>query len=547
MRSGSRVRRQRRQPPARREEIADAGGLNTASPTVRALDTSRSRGPTPPEVSAKANRIRKRRQSRPRRQAPAWPARAFRAAAALTALVIFLGAAPGLAAQTATAAGHWEGAIEAPGQPLVVAVDLEESDGAWSGTIDIPAQGADDLPLAGVQVDGETVRFTIDGVPGEPTFEGTMADGEITGDFTQGSATLPFRLGRDAVEGPARPQEPQPPFPYDQEEVSYRNGELVIAGTLTLPPGDGKAPAALLISGSGALNRDLELAGHKPFLVLADHLTRLGIAVLRVDDRGVGGSTGSTPMSTSRGKANDVLHGVRFLRGHDRIDPERVGLIGISEGGLVAPLALNRTKPGTIAFAVLLAGPGVSGGDLLRQQLRRIAAANGAGPELIEEIAALQGRALDIIGADMPRTEAEAALREVVTVQLAATPETAGLSGEQLEAAVSAAVESYLTPWFRFFVNYDPRPALGGLAVPTLALFGGKDTQVDADQNQTAMEAAFAASSNQDITVRRFSDMNHLFQTAGTGSPAEYAMIEETMAPEVLKTIGDWILEHFGD
>ena len=166
---------------------------------------------------------------------------------------------------------------------------------------------------------------------------------------------------------------------------------------------------------------------------------------------------------------------------------------------------------------------------------------------MIEQQAALQERSLAIIGGEMPFDEARVALREVVTEQLAASPATAQLSGEALESTVSAAIEANLTPWFRSFIRYDPRPALGGLAVPTLALFGGKDTQVDADQNQTAMEAAFAPSSNPDITVHRFPEMNHLFQTAGTGSPAEYALIEETMAPEVLEMISDWIVERFGN
>ena len=457
-----------------------------------------------------------------------------------------------LGAQVQSASGHWKGSVEAPGQPLVVQVDLEQTDGAWSGTIDIPAQGADDLTLSDVTVDVDSgaVRFTIAGVPGGPTFRGTLADGEISGKFRQGWARLPFRLGREAVEveAPSRPQEPEPPFPYGEEDALYANGDVTIAGTLTLPPVVGRVPAALLISGSGPQNRDLEVADHKPFLVLADHLTRLGVAVLRVDDRGVGGSTGDTWQSTSRDKADDVLAGVGFLRAHDRIDPDRVGLIGISEGGLVAPLALNRVPPGTtVAFAVLLAGPSVPGDDELRQQLRRIAAANGAPAEIIARLDALQDRALRIIRGEMPPAEAEAALREVVREYLAASPETAQLSGEALESAVSTAVESILNPWFRFFIRYDPAPALRALAVPTLALFGGKDTQVDANQNQSAMEAAFAGSSNTDITVRRFPEMNHLFQTAGTGSPAEYAQIEETMAPEVLDLIGSWIAARFVD
>ena len=198
-----------------------------------------------------------------------------RAAAVAAALALSI-ATPQSGAQTHDAAGHWEGSVEVPGQPLVVQVDLAQTDGAWSGTIDIPAQGADDLPLSAVTVDGETVRFTISGVPGDPTFEGTLADGEISGEFTQGPARLPFRLGREAVEieAPPRPQEPKPPFPYDEEDTLYQNGNVTIAGTLTLPPGDGRVPAALLISGSGALNRDLELAGHKPFLVVADHLNQ---------------------------------------------------------------------------------------------------------------------------------------------------------------------------------------------------------------------------------------------------------------------------------
>ncbi len=465
----------------------------------------------------------------------------------IASLLVLLGT-PTAASQTERdVRGRWEGTILIPGQPLVVKIDLEPNEDSWSGTIDIPAQGASGLPLVDVTVNGDDLQFTIQDVPGAPTFAGAFADGVISGEFRQGPARFPFELGREPVEdaGPHRPQTPKPPFPYDVEEVSYRNGGVTIAGTLTLPPGDERAPAALLISGSGAMNRDLELLGHKTFLLLADHLTRLGIAVLRVDDRGVGGSTGSTLDSTSLDKAEDVVAGVRFLRGHSRIDPDRVGLIGISEGGLVAPLAVNRTPPGDVAFVVLLAGPGVPGADVLRAQLRRIAAANGASEEEIEQLAALQEQALELLSSDLSPDEMTERMIEVAMKQAQLAPETANLDSEDIRAAAEASVAPQTGAWFRFFVSYDPGPALGGLSVPVLAMNGELDTQVDVDQNLSAIQAALATSGNNDVTILRMPGLNHLFQTARTGSPAEYGTIEETMAPEALQTISDWILERF--
>src|SRR5436309_3642962 len=259
-------------------------------------------------------------------------------------LLLTLTLEPARAAERAAVGGHWEGEINLPqNQVLQVKVDLEEASGAWKGTIDIPAQGAKGLPLEPITVQGPKVRFVIAGVPGAPTFDGTLENGEIRGSFTQSSASLTFRLGRQAVEPIHRPQEPKPPFPYTAEEVTYKNGDVKLAGTLTIPPGDGPFPAVVLITGSGPQDRDETVMGHKPFLILSDYLSRHGLAVLRADDRGVGGSTGSTSGSTTADFAQDALAGVRFLKTHAKIDPAKIGLIGHSEGGVIAPLAASQS------------------------------------------------------------------------------------------------------------------------------------------------------------------------------------------------------------
>ena len=264
--------------------------------------------------------------------------------------------------------GHWEGRIEIPGQPLAVKIDLAADDSDWRGTIDIPAQGAEGLPLSEIRVveDGEDVRvkFSIRGVPGNPTFDGQLQEGIISGMFNQGGATFGFRLSREVVAAPVRPQEPQPPFPYHIEEVMFQNGDVNLAGTLTVPQGDGPFPAVLLISGSGLQDRDETVFGHKPFWVLADHLSRAGIAVLRVDDPGIGKSTPHPEPPTTAVFATDAEAGVAFLKGDDRIGT--VGLIGHSEGGAIAAVVASRNDD--IGFVVLMAAPGVLGAELLRKQ-----------------------------------------------------------------------------------------------------------------------------------------------------------------------------------
>lgn len=461
-------------------------------------------------------------------------------------ILLLLSLLPGLAraAGTPAAGGHWEGEISLPqNQVLQIMVDLEEASGVWKGTIDIPAQGAKDLPLEQVAVDGPKVRFVIAGIPGAPTFDGTLENGEIKGTFSQGGGSAPFRLGRQAVELVRRPQEPRPPFPYTAEEVTYKNGDVTLAGTLTIPPGNGPYPAVVLITGSGPQNRDEALLGHKPFLVLADHLTRQGIAVLRVDDRGVGGSTGSTMDSTSADFAQDALAGVRFLKAHAKIAPAKIGLLGHSEGGVIAPLAASQSPD--VAFIVLLAGTGVPAPELLLKQSELISRAAGISEESIRQEAEAMKRMFEILRSEKDPAAREAKLREAAKSTIAAAAEQDIKDAGGPEAYVEGMIKGVNTPWFIYFLDYDPRPALRKVTVPVLALNGALDLQVPVDMNLPVIEKILKESGNKDVTAKSLPGLNHLFQHAKTGSPTEYAQIDETMSPEVLAMISGWISERF--
>ncbi len=435
--------------------------------------------------------------------------------------------------------GHWEGHIEIPGQPLAVKIDLAIDDSDWNGTIDIPVQGAEDLPLSEIHVtetdEGMRVKFSIRGVPGNPTFDGQLQEEVISGIFSQGGAKFDFRLSREVVPGPVRPQEPQPPFPYHIEEVEYQNGNVSLAGTLTLPKGDGPFPAVLLISGSGLQDRDETVFGHKPFWVLADHLSRAGIAVLRVDDPGAGKSTPHPDPPTTAVFATDAEAGVAFLKHDDRIGS--VGLIGHSEGGAVAAIVASRRDD--VGFVVLMAGPGVPGAELLRKQNERILDAMGTAAERKQVLLTLFDQLSATLTSDMAEEERRRQVEEIVRKQF----EINGVpSAQQDEAQIRTVVEQGLSPWMRYFFTFDPRPTLEAIRIPVLALNGELDVQVDAEQNLTAISMSLGKGGNQDVTIHRLPKHNHLFQRAQTGLVNEYAIIEETISPEVLNLVRDWVL-----
>lgn len=435
--------------------------------------------------------------------------------------------------------GHWEGHIEIPGQSLAVKVDLATDNSDWSGTIDIPTQGAKGLTLSDILVEendeGVHVKFSIHGVPGNPTFDGKLQDGAISGKFSQGGAQFGFRLSREAVPSPARPQEPKPPFPYQIEEVTFQSGAVNLAGSLTVPQGDGPFPAVLLISGSGLQDRDETVFGHKPFWVIADHLSRAGIAVLRVDDPGIGKSTPHPKPPTTADFATDVEAGVAFLKQDNRMG--RVGLIGHSEGGLTAAIVASRSTD--VGFVVLMAGPGVPGAELLQKQNERIFDAAGIAGERKQNLLTLLDRLFTTLTSDMAEDKQRRVVEEIVRKQL----EINGVPpAQQDETQVQTLVEQTVTPWMRYFLTFNPRPALEKIRVPVLAFNGELDVQVDAEQNLTAIAAALDRGGNRDVTVHRLPKHNHLFQRARTGLMNEYAAIEETISPEVLGLIRDWIL-----
>jgi fermentation-respiration switch protein FrsA (DUF1100 family) len=298
----------------------------------------------------------------------------------------------------------------------------------------------------------------------------------------------------------------------------------------------------VLITGSGPQNRDEEILGHRPFLVLSDYLTRQGIAVLRFDDRGVGGSTGNSSEATTEDFAGDVLAGVEYLKNRTEIDPNHIGLIGHSEGGLIAPIVAVQSSD--VAFIVMMAGPGLTGEEILYLQSDLIARAGGTNNETIARNEALMRSTFSVVKEEQDNTIAREEIRKLLNNEMANMSEEEKQHLGYSEANLDAQTQALLSPWMRFFLTYDPKPTLTKVKCPVLAINGEKDLQVPPEENLRAVENALKAGGNKDYTVKEMQGLNHLFQTAQTGSPTEYAKIEETISPAALEFIGNWILEH---
>lgn len=456
-------------------------------------------------------------------------ARVFAVACALVVASSVVWAAP------QKLSGPWSGSIVIPGSPLTITVRFTETEESISGTIDIPQQSVAGLALADVSLDGERLRFKISQVPGDPLFDGSWQGDVIAGNFTQNGQAFPFELKRGEPKKKRRPQDPKPPFSYLSEEVTIKNIGATLAGTLLKPANAEKPPVVVFITGSGPQNRDEEVFDHRPFLVIADFLARRGIASLRVDDRGVGKSTGQREGMLLRDVASDAAACVEFLKARFEFGP--IGLIGHSEGATVA--ATLGAKRSDIAFVVLLAGPAVDGKTLMVEQNRAIFRAKGLPENAANEVASRAAALFDAIIGGARETDLRARVKELIIAQ------TAGTIPEHLLAAeLDKQVALVKQPAMKELLTHDSRKDLVKLNIPVLGLWAEKDVQVGAALNLREATAALRTAGNSNATLSIVPGVNHLFQTCETGDLAEYAVIEETCSPKVLKLLEDWLGRH---
>lgn len=453
-----------------------------------------------------------------------------------------LNTCPAVAEESLT--GAWYGMLEQVG--LRIVFHIEQDGNQLRATMDSPDQGASGIGVDATELNGNELSMTIKLIRGE--FVGNLVRddaGNITsidGSWMQSGTSIPLVLSQEELKKITRSQDPTPPYPYLEEEVSFKNpsANTTIAGTLTIPKTAGPHPAALLITGSGPQNRDEELMNHRPFWVIADYLSRNGIAVLRVDDRGVGGSTGNFALATSFDFATDVEASMAFLKKHPKIHKQKIGLIGHSEGGLIAPIVGARSKD--VAFIVLLAGPGVTGEEILKEQQKLILKANGTPDSLVEAYQYFSSKIFQQLKSTDKKIDMGPLVQEVVKN---APEEIKSSLNTILNTTQNGGIKSQLaqmnTPWFRLFLTYDPTEYLRQLSMPVLALNGENDLQVPATQNLPKIEAALKAGNNSNYTIKSLPGLNHLFQHSSTGSPNEYGMIDETFSPEVLEIMEAWI------
>ncbi len=428
--------------------------------------------------------------------------------------------------------GTWQGKLKAGALTLRLVVRIAGTPNGLTAEAQSPDQNPAWLAADSVTVSGGMVSLAVGKVGG--VFTGTLsADGKtLDGAWKQGGGSFPLTLVKvtnEAELAPRRPQNPVKPYPYREAEISYENPAapgVTLAGTLTIPLGKGPFPAALLIAGSGPHDRDEALMGHKPFLVLADYLTRRGIAVLRSDKRGIGKSSGDYATATTADFASDAEVGAAYLRSRPEVNAARVGLIGHSEGAIIAPMVAARDA--TIAFIVMMAGTGVPGDQVIEEQAKLIEEASGVGSADVEKHAAAEKALLDQVKAGADEATLEKAMR--------ASMEGLG------EGQTHAQVKMLVSPWFRHFLTFDPATALRSVQCPVLALNGSKDLQVAPEQNLPAIRKALTDGGNQHFEIVEMPGLNHLFQTAKTGIPSEYGEIEETMAPAAMEKIAEWAL-----
>jgi uncharacterized protein len=441
--------------------------------------------------------------------------------------------------------GQWNGVLKVQGTQLRLVFNITQSENGYSSTMDSPDQGAKGIPVTSTNFENSILKIEISNAG--ILYEGTLNDKNVfIGTFKQSGQSFPLNLTQKEIEKErvVRPQEPTKPYPYYSEDVKFENTKdnIVLAGTLTLPKKDGIFPAVILITGSGPQNRDEELLGHKPFLIIADYLTKNGIAVLRYDDRGTAESTGNFKTATTMDFAIDVEFAIQYLLTRKEINKNHIGLIGHSEGGIIAPIVAAKSKD--IDFIVLLAGTGIRGDKLLLLQQELIGKASGTSDVDLQKNKFISKGAFDIVLKSKNTDSLKIDLTNYISQAMKDNPDLSEkLSGMSEDDFVKLQVTQLISPWMNYFIKYDPSLILEKVKSPVLAINGSKDLQVPAKVNLEAIKKALEKGGNTNVTTKELPNLNHLFQESKTGAPSEYATIEQTFSPIALAEILHWILK----
>ncbi|MCE7995266.1 MAG: alpha/beta hydrolase [Roseivirga sp.] len=461
-----------------------------------------------------------------------------------TFLLTLLLFAQHLSAQKFDMAGSWLGSLDFSGRTMDILITFEQTEGKLTGNLSSEKQQLKDIGISNIQLSLPNLKFDIPLAGGKWTGTVNQKEGRLEGNWIQGPYKATLNLVKQQVKPQLRikdrSQTPQAPFPYDIEEVSFINqrDETILAGTLTLPKGTGPFPAAILLTVAGPNDRDQSHGSpqHKPFLVLADHLTRQGFAVLRADDRGIGGSTGDLFQSTIEDFAHDALAGFELLKQHQRIDPEQIGFIGNSEGTLVGPMAAAINKE--TAFIVTLGGMGIPGAEVILDQVRAIGQLGGLDET---EVAKLRAHSQELFGVIRNELDSKKVAQKLrILLENSEKPDM----DERLflvPKSIEEQIKIFSSPWYRYQVDFDPAPFLQSITCPFLALHGSQDPFVAPDKNLAAIAAHLRKAGNQQYATMLLPGLNHVFQDATSGSPLLYNENEISFSPRALTLISSWL------
>ena len=426
--------------------------------------------------------------------------------------------------------GTWSGKLDFGNQKLSFVLHVNQKDNIWYASADSPDQGAFNIPF-NIKVKGDSVL--LDNPHGIKLAMKVTNDNRLAGKFMQNGVVIPLVLEKGEVESGQnriKYQTPLPPYAYDTLEVEIPNtySNITLSGTLTQPAKEGKYPAVILISGSGPQDRDETLFGHKPFKVLADYLTKNGIIVLRYDDRGIGKSEGDFEKATIDDFNKDAISAFNFLKTQQNVDVHKIGIIGHSEGGLIANLIAGQGMP-NLSFIVTLAAPTIPIKDLMVEQLYRVGKAEGMSELQLAMAREINKKNFEVVKSDLNTDDAYALLKKNMHI----VEETAQ------NAAIRKEMLMMLTPAYRYFIRINPQEFIQKIYVPVFGAFGTLDVQVPSTMNLRGYYDNLPKNSK--TVLKEYENMNHLFQKAKTGRVAEYAQIEETINEQILKDIVDWI------